>query len=59
MNTKIYKRIITTSIQVAMIFLNVIICLCSRFALHLVFGIFDATVYGCSKGENFLAAHDI
>ena len=59
MNIKIYKRIIITSIQVAINCLNVMISLCSRFVLHLVFGIFDATVYGCSKGEFFLAAHDI
>ena len=67
MNTKIYKCMkctslqqeIKTNIQVSINCLNVIICLCSRFVLHLVFGIFDATVYGCSKGEIFLAAHDI
>ena len=53
MNTSLQQEI-TTSIQLAINCLNVIICLCSRFVLHLVFGIFDATVYGCSKGENFL-----
>ena len=39
--------------RVAINCLNAIICFCSRFVLHIVFGILDATVYGCSKGETF------